>query len=48
MKTRRVCATCNTQVIKETKIKEYPFVCLRCDENMFYIETIPVRKLKNK
>jgi transcription initiation factor IIE alpha subunit len=33
-------------VKKETQTKDYPFVCTKCDENLYYFETTPVRNLK--
>ena len=45
MKTRRICCNCGSMVKKETKLKDYPFVCTKCDENLFYFETLPVRKM---
>lgn len=45
MKTRRVCIRCESPVKRETKIKEYPFYCPRCDENMYRFETCSIHKL---
>lgn len=44
MKTRRVCMRCENTVQKETKIKEYPYYCPYCDENMYRFETCSIRK----
>lgn len=44
MKTRRICARCEQPVVRETHIKEYPYYCPNCDENMYRFETWSVRK----
>lgn len=44
MKTRRVCTRCESLVKKETQIKEYPFYCPNCDENLYRFETINVKR----
>lgn len=44
MKTRRVCMRCESPVKHETKIKEYPFYCPHCYENMYRFETCSIRK----
>ena len=43
MKTRRLCCRCGNPVIRETKVKQYPFYCPTCDENMFRLETERVK-----
>lgn len=49
MKTHRICIRCKHPVRKETHIKEYPFYCPHCDENMYRFETINVRQyIKSK
>lgn len=30
---------CGSVVLKEPMIKEYPYQCMSCDENMYSIET---------
>lgn len=39
--TTRVCTRCNTPVWEEhdKELKEYPYYCPDCDENMFTFET---------
>lgn len=44
MKTHRICMRCENPVRKETKIKEYPYYCPHCDENMYRFETCSIRK----
>lgn len=44
MKTHRICKVCGKPVIKETKIKEYPFYCPDCYENRYRIETSNVKE----
>ena len=39
MKTHRICNVCGKPVVKETKVKEYPFYCPDCCENRYRIET---------
>lgn len=46
MKTHRICNRCGHKVVRETKIKHYPFFCPNCDENMYRFETTNVKKLK--
>ncbi len=46
MKTHRLCCRCGNQVRRETKVKEYPFYCPTCYENMYRFETINAKKLK--
>ncbi|MCR5396560.1 MAG: hypothetical protein K6E64_03725 [Lachnospiraceae bacterium] len=51
MKTFRKCNKCGAFLKKETSKSlrnEYPFVCPRCDENMFYIESIKVDRNKHR
>lgn len=39
----KLCPKCNTPLIKETDKelkKEYPYVCLNCDENFYGIEVV--------
>ena len=41
-KVKRYCNRCGELVVKEPNIdlkKEYPYVCLECDENLYEIET---------
>ena len=33
------CNQCGCVVLKETNIKDYPYQCMACDENMFEVET---------
>lgn len=47
MRTHRYCFRCHTEVRKETQIKQYPFYCPKCDENLFRIETYTKKFLKN-
>ena len=44
MKTRRICKRCGNPVKRETQIKEYPFYCPHCDENMYRFETVNARR----
>lgn len=44
MKTHRVCKNCESEVKRETKIKDYPFYCPACYENKFYFETVRARR----
>ncbi len=44
MKTHRICCRCCKPVVRETKIKEYPFYCPNCNENMYRFETVNVKK----
>lgn len=48
MKTHRVCSRCGYKVVRETKIKEYPFYCPNCDENMYRFETERIKNVKKK
>lgn len=51
MKTFRKCLRCGTYVKKETnKVlrKEYPFYCPKCDENMWYFETVNVKRNRKR
>lgn len=48
MKTHRICKVCGKSVIKETKIKEYPFYCPDCCENRYRIETTNSKKIRRK
>ena len=51
MRTHRYCNRCGSEVKKETKVKQYPFYCPMCDENMFYVETFKYgtyKKQRNK
>jgi hypothetical protein len=48
MKTHRICKVCGKPVIKETKIKEYPFYCPHCYENRYRIETTNSKKIWRK
>lgn len=47
MKTHRICKVCGNPVIRETKIKEYPFYCPCCDEDRYRIETLNVKENRN-
>lgn len=38
IKVKRKCSNCGAQVFK-TDVKNYPYVCLKCDENKYSIET---------
>ncbi|PLS19312.1 hypothetical protein CVD28_02550 [Bacillus sp. M6-12] len=42
-KETRLCKRCDSQVEEEKELKEYPYYCPNCDENMYEFET----KLKN-
>lgn len=35
----KVCARCGGPLFKEFEIKDYPYFCPLCDENMFEIES---------
>jgi predicted RNA-binding Zn-ribbon protein involved in translation (DUF1610 family) len=47
MKTHRICKVCGKPVIRETKVKEYPFYCPNCYENRYRIETLNVKENRN-
>lgn len=34
----RYCSRCNSKVVK-SDLKEYPYQCLKCDEDLYGIET---------
>lgn len=36
---KRVCNRCGTKVKREWILKQYPYYCPECDENMFKFET---------
>ena len=48
MKTHRICLKCGERVKREYKIKEYPFYCPNCDENLYRFETQNVKKNHKK
>lgn len=35
----RRCNCCGNVVLKETFVKDYPYQCLSCDENLYEMET---------
>lgn len=42
----RYCGRCGHKVKREFRIREYPFYCPHCDENMYGIETLRYKELK--
>ena len=48
MKTNRFCEKCGTRVRVETVIRNYPYYCPVCQENLFRFETVHVRELKRQ
>lgn len=51
MKTRHFCPKCKRMLNRETHKelrREYPFVCLHCDENFYRIEVLTKKQLTTK
>lgn len=46
MRTHRLCMRCDTEVKRETVVKQYPFYCPKCDENLFRFETFNVKQMR--
>lgn len=44
----RYCGRCGSKVKREFRIREYPYYCPSCDENMYGIETLTQRELDNE
>lgn len=42
----RYCQRCGHKVKREFFIKEYPYYCPECDENMYKIETLSSKDVK--
>jgi Zn finger protein HypA/HybF involved in hydrogenase expression len=48
MKSRkqRKCKKCDSVVVREKVVREYPYYCPCCDENMFRFETYKTQRRK--